>query len=162
MVRDSFSAKYLTLPLTSLPGPECIEGTVSEAELVSKRHDQVSDNSQHRYLDEAYHQSRIYNLSDINVPVLSVANLGGILLHLRGNVNGYLEAGTPNKWLYFISGRHDLPFYLPHYVRLQRSCECLKLIQKTLLDDVSQSSMLGSRTKTGTDGRKVRITALLP
>ncbi|GFZ47209.1 hypothetical protein JCM24511_04952 [Saitozyma sp. JCM 24511] len=102
-------------------GPECIEGTVSEAELVSKRHDQVSDNSQHRYLDEAYHQSRIYNLSDINVPVLSVANLGGILLHLRGNVNGYLEAGTPNKWLYFISGRHDLPFYLPHYVRLQRS-----------------------------------------
>jgi hypothetical protein len=68
------------------------------------------------------------------------------MLHLRGNVVGYLEAGTPNKWLYFISGRsvdatpgpskslmqqlrqrtilhrHDLPFYLPHYVELQKSC----------------------------------------
>jgi hypothetical protein len=54
------------------------------------------------------------------VPLLSVANLGGITLHLRGNVVGYLEAQSKNKWLYFISGRHDIPFYLvsrptPHH-----------------------------------------------
>ncbi len=42
-------------------------------------------------------------------------------MHLRGNVMGYLEAGTANKWLWFIAGRHDLPFYLPHYVALQKS-----------------------------------------
>ena len=46
---------------------------------------------------------------------------GGILLHLRGNVIGYMEAGSRNKWLYFITGRHDLPFYLPEYVALQKS-----------------------------------------
>lgn len=44
--------------------------------------------------------------------MLSVANLGGITLHLRGNVVGYLEAGSKNKWLHFVSGRHDIPFYL--------------------------------------------------
>ena len=46
---------------------------------------------------------------------------GGILLHIRGNVIGYLEAGSKNKWLYFITGRHDLPFYLPEFVALQKS-----------------------------------------
>jgi hypothetical protein len=86
-------------------GPECIEGTIPTEELVANRNDQTIDNAAHRYLDEPYHASRVYNLGDIEVPVLSVANLGGIMLHLRGNVVGYLEAGTRNKWLYFISGR---------------------------------------------------------
>ncbi|KAG7532083.1 hypothetical protein FFLO_03891 [Filobasidium floriforme] len=102
-------------------GPDCAEGARTADQLVERRRDQTIDNRDHRYLDEQYHDSRVYQLSDIEVPVLSVANLGGIMLHLRGNVVGYLEAGTPNKWLYFISGRHDLPFYLPHYVELQKS-----------------------------------------
>jgi len=102
-------------------GPECVEGTIPKEELMANRNDQTIDNASHRYLDEPYHSSRVYNLGDIEVPLLSVANLGGIMLHLRGNVMGYLEAGTKNKWLYFISGRHDLPFYLPHYVKLQKS-----------------------------------------
>ncbi|KAJ9094994.1 hypothetical protein QFC21_005787 [Naganishia friedmannii] len=102
-------------------GPECLEGTLGKEELIALRRDQTQDNKEHRYLDEPYHASRVYKLEDIDVPVLSVANLGGILLHLRGNVVGYLEAGTKNKWLYFISGRHDLPFFLPEFVELQKS-----------------------------------------
>ncbi|GHJ83654.1 hypothetical protein NliqN6_0056 [Naganishia liquefaciens] len=102
-------------------GPECLEGTLPKEELVALRKDQTEDNKVNRYLDDPYHASRVYKLEDIDVPVLSVANLGGILLHLRGNVVGYLEAGTKNKWLWFISGRHDLPFYLPHFVELQKS-----------------------------------------
>lgn len=90
---------------TGCPGPECIEGTLSTEELVVSHRDQTIDNAAHRYLDEPYHASRVYNLSDIEVPMLSVANLGGIMLHLRGNVVGYLEGGSKNKWLYFISGR---------------------------------------------------------
>ena len=96
---------------------------MTEEELEANRRDQTIDNRQYRYLDEPYHASRVYKLSDIEIPLLSVANLGGILLHLRGNVMGYLEAGSKNKWLYFISGRHDLPFYLEHYVKLQKSCK---------------------------------------
>ncbi|GAA6008875.1 uncharacterized protein JCM10292_002631 [Rhodotorula paludigena] len=102
-------------------GPECLEGVIPPEQLVKLRADQTIDNREHRYLDEPYHASRTYDLGDIEVPVLSVANLGGNTLHLRGNVVGYLEAGTANKWLWFISGRHDLPFYLPHYVELQKS-----------------------------------------
>ena len=74
-----------------------------------------------RYLDDEYYADREYNLEDIEVPVLSVANWGGITLHLRGNVEGYTWAGSRNKWLRFITGRHDLPFYYPEEVEVQRS-----------------------------------------
>ncbi|KAH8083130.1 X-Pro dipeptidyl-peptidase protein [Filobasidium floriforme] len=102
-------------------GPECLEGSVPLSTRLALRRDQTIDNKENRYLDDPYHASRVYDLGAIEVPLLSVANLGGILLHLRGNVVGYMEAGTKNKWLYFISGRHDLPFYLPHFVKLQKS-----------------------------------------
>jgi hypothetical protein len=46
---------------------------------------------------------------------------GGILLHLRGNIQGYLRAGSKFKYLRAIVGRHDLPFYYPEEVELQRS-----------------------------------------
>ncbi|KAL8276718.1 hypothetical protein RQP46_010897 [Phenoliferia psychrophenolica] len=123
-------------------GPECLEGTLTEEELVANRNDQTIDNHAHRYLDEPYHASRVYELSQIEVPVLSVANLGGIMLHLRGNVVGYEEAGTKNKWLYFISGRHDLPFYLPQFVKVQKS-----FLDAWLKDDDPEGWKLGPNVK---------------
>jgi len=36
-------------------------------------------------------------MADIEVPLLSVGNWGGILLHLRGNVEGYTHAGSEFK-----------------------------------------------------------------
>lgn len=41
--------------------------------------------------------------------------------HLRGNVQGYLHAGSKLKYLRFITGRHDLPFYYDEEVDLQLS-----------------------------------------
>lgn len=60
-------------------------------------------------------------MEDIKVPLLSVANWGGICLHLRGNVEGYTWAGSDLKYLRFITGRHDLPFYYPAEAEVQRS-----------------------------------------
>lgn len=60
-------------------------------------------------------------MSDIKVPVLSVGNWGGILLHLRGNVEGFLNAGSEYKYLRFVTGRHDLPFYSEENVEMQKS-----------------------------------------
>lgn len=60
-------------------------------------------------------------MGDIDVPLLSVANWGGILLHLRGNVEGYTHAGSRHKYLRFITGRHDLPFYYDEEAEVQRS-----------------------------------------
>ncbi|OQU99474.1 hypothetical protein CLAIMM_05104 [Cladophialophora immunda] len=102
-------------------GPDTIEGTLEEVELRANCHDQNVDNVNNHFLDDDYYASKDYNLSDIEVPLLSVGNWGGILLHLRGNVEGFLNAGSKHKYLRFITGRHDLPFYTKEYVDMQRS-----------------------------------------
>lgn len=102
-------------------GPDTIEGDLSEEELVANRNDQTVDNVTNQFRDDAYYASKEYNMEDIKVPLLSVANWGGILLHLRGNVMGYLNAGSDLKYLRFITGRHDLPFYYKEEVEIQRS-----------------------------------------
>jgi predicted acyl esterase len=71
-------------------------------------------------LDDEYYAKRDYKLEDIEVPLLSVANWGGITLHLRGNVEGYNHARSQYKFIRFITGRHDLPFYYPEEVDIQR------------------------------------------
>ncbi|CAI7613340.1 unnamed protein product [Penicillium pancosmium] len=100
-------------------GPDTIEGDLSANELDANRYKAILH--QQRFRDDEQIASININLEDINVPILSVANLGGSLLHLRGNVNGYLWAGSEFKYLRFIVGRHDLPFYYPEEVEVQRS-----------------------------------------
>ncbi|KAH8887262.1 alpha/beta-hydrolase [Thozetella sp. PMI_491] len=102
-------------------GFDTIEGNLSELQLVASRRDQNEDNAAHRYLDEEYYASRDYDIGDIQVPLLSVGNWGGILLHLRGNIEGYLYAGSKHKYLRLITGRHDLPFYSKQNVEMQKS-----------------------------------------
>ena len=43
------------------------------------------------------------------------------MLHLRGNVEGWTWAGSKFKYLRFITGRHDLPFYYHDEVEVQKS-----------------------------------------
>ncbi|HZR80468.1 MAG TPA: CocE/NonD family hydrolase [Candidatus Binatia bacterium] len=50
-------------------------------------------------------------IADIEVPLLSAGNWGGAGLHLRGNVEGWLEAGSAQKWLQIHVGDHVAPFY---------------------------------------------------
>ena len=102
-------------------GPDTIEGDLSEEELAANRQDQTIDNVKNRFRDDEYYASKDFDLADVKVPLLSVANWGGILLHLRGNVQGYLHAGSELKYLRFITGRHDLPFYYEEEVEIQRS-----------------------------------------
>ncbi|RHZ51320.1 hypothetical protein CDV55_102922 [Aspergillus turcosus] len=102
-------------------GPDTLEGDLSEEELLANRNDQTIDNVTNRFRDEPYYASKEYNMEDIKVPLLSVANWGGILLHLRGNVVGYMNAGSEHKYLRFITGRHDLPFYYKEEVEVQKS-----------------------------------------
>ncbi|KAK4182822.1 cocaine esterase [Podospora australis] len=102
-------------------GPDTIEGDLSEEQLAANRRDQTVDNQEHRFRDEEYYASKEYHMGDIEVPLLSVGNWGGILLHLRGNIQGYLHAGSKLKYLRMITGRHDLPFYYPEEVAVQKS-----------------------------------------
>jgi predicted acyl esterase len=102
-------------------GPDTIEGDLSEQERAQNRRDQNQDNLENRFRDDEYYASKEYDMGDIKVPLLSVANWGGILLHLRGNVEGFVQAGSELKYLRFITGRHDLPFYYEEEVEIQRS-----------------------------------------
>ena len=51
------------------------------------------------------------HLEDIRVPLLSAGNWAGAGLHLRGNVEGYLGAGSAQKYLQVHVGDHVTPFY---------------------------------------------------
>ncbi|KAJ4154908.1 hypothetical protein LMH87_000179 [Akanthomyces muscarius] len=102
-------------------GDDTIEGDLSDEERKTNRCDQTVDNVTHKFRDEPYYAARDFRLEDIQVPLLSVANLGGIGLHLRGNVHGYMHAGSKFKYLRFIVGRHDLPFYYEKETELQLS-----------------------------------------
>ncbi|KXX75396.1 Cocaine esterase [Madurella mycetomatis] len=102
-------------------GPDTIEGDLPEDVLVANRRDQNVDNQINRFRDQEYYASKEYDMGDIEVPLLSVGNWGGILLHLRGNIQGFLHSGSKFKYLRMITGRHDLPFYYEDEVDIQRS-----------------------------------------
>lgn len=108
-------------PMRPRSAPETLEGNLSEEERAENRQDQTVDNRNHRFRDEEYYASKEYDMGDIDVPLLSVGNWGGILLHLRGNIEGYVHAGSEKKWLRMITGRHDLPFYYDEEVEVQVS-----------------------------------------
>ncbi|KAE8861480.1 hypothetical protein PTNB73_07034 [Pyrenophora teres f. teres] len=102
-------------------GPDTVDGNLSEEVRAKNRQDQTIDTAANKFRDEQYYASKEYDMSDIEVPLLSVGNWGGILLHLRGNIEGYAHAGSEFKYLRMITGRHDLPFYYKEEVEIQRS-----------------------------------------
>ncbi|KAH7134858.1 Alpha/Beta hydrolase protein [Dendryphion nanum] len=102
-------------------GLDTLDGDLDETTLIANRRNQMLDTASYRFLDEEYYAGRNFEVENIEVPLLSVANWGGILLHLRGNVLGWMRASSPYKFLHFIVGRHDLPFYYDQSAKLQQS-----------------------------------------
>lgn len=125
-------------------GLDTLEGDLDSEELVRLRNDQRLDNAKHRFCDEEYYASREYHLADIKVPLLSVGNWVGILLHLRGNVTGYLDAGSDLKYLRFVVGRHDLPFYSKAVTDLK-----LSFLNAFLKDKDTEGLSTGKAPKVG-------------
>ncbi|KAH3972250.1 hypothetical protein HBH70_002410 [Parastagonospora nodorum] len=102
-------------------GPDTVDGNLSDEVRAKNRQDQTIDTAKNKFRDQTYYASKEYDMSDIEVPLLSVGNWGGILLHLRGNIEGYAHAGSEFKYLRMITGRHDLPFYYTEEVEIQKS-----------------------------------------
>lgn len=92
---------------------------LSDELLAGNRTDHPGAHRRH-HLDDAWHRGRTPNLGKIKVPVLSAGNWGGPGVHLRGNVGGFIEAGSEQKWLSMHIGTHFESFYLPQYVALQK------------------------------------------
>src|SRR5205814_4155123 len=56
----------------------------------------------------------------ITAPLLSAANWGGMGLHTRGNFEGYLAAGSRQKWLEVHGDTHFTHFYSKYGEALQK------------------------------------------
>lgn len=96
-------------------GPE----TLDEAQLARNRCDFGAAIRAHT-LDDAYHRARSADWSRITVPFLSAANWGGQGLHLRGNMEGFLRAASPQKWLEAHGIEHWTHYYTDYGRDLQK------------------------------------------
>lgn len=59
-------------------GTDSLEGVLPEEELARKRVEQPVEAVGNKYLDDEYFQSKDFDISDIQVPILSAANLVSI------------------------------------------------------------------------------------
>lgn len=96
-------------------GPE----TLTEDELFERQNNMVTNINAHPLCD-GYYKELTADLSKIEVPVLSSGNWGGQHLHLRGNIEGYLNAGSKEKWLEIHGLQHFTEFYTDYGENMQR------------------------------------------
>lgn len=92
---------------------------LSEDLLAGNRIDFLHALSSHP-LNDAFHRQRTPDFSRIEVPLLSAGNWGGMGLHLRGNVEGFVRSASTQKWLEMHTEAHYEAFYLPDSVALQQ------------------------------------------
>jgi hypothetical protein len=93
--------------------------TLSEAELAANRADSPGEATRRKLCDD-YYAARTADFSQIEVPLLSAANWGGMGLHTRGNFEGYLGAGSKQKWLEVHGDTHFTHFYSKYGETLQK------------------------------------------
>ena len=104
-------------PITgeTIAGPE----TLSEDELARNRADVGGEALRRRLIDD-YYRARMPDFSKIEAPMLSAGNWGGQGLHPRGNFEGYLRAGSKQKWLEVHGDTHFTHFYSNYGSALQK------------------------------------------
>ena len=107
-------------PKSAITG-ELVAGpqTLSQAELAANRADCPGE-AKRRKLYDAYYAERTADFSKIKAPLLSAANWGGMGLHTRGNFEGYLAAGSDQKWLEVHGDTHFTHFYSKYGEDLQK------------------------------------------
>jgi uncharacterized protein len=93
--------------------------TLSDAELAKNRADTPGEAKRRRLRDD-YHTARTAEFENIEAPLLSAANWGGMGLHPRGNFEGWLRAGSKQKWLEVHGDTHFTHFYSSYGEALQK------------------------------------------
>ncbi len=93
--------------------------TLPNAELAKNCADSPGEAKRRRLVD-AYYASRTADFEQIEAPLLSAANWGGMGLHTRGNFEGFLRAGSKQKWLEVHGDTHFTHFYSNYGEALQK------------------------------------------
>ncbi|MGN7300194.1 CocE/NonD family hydrolase [Ferdinandcohnia sp. SAFN-114] len=99
-----------------IAGPE----TLSDEELAKNRIDIDHEIYSNTLATDPYYLERQVDWSKVTVPILSAGNWGGLGLHLRGNVEGYVQAASKEKWLEIHGLEHWTHFYTDYGRNLQR------------------------------------------
>src|SRR6266481_4313461 len=97
----------------------CGSENLLHEELVRNRCDLGNEIFAHP-LDDGYNKTRSPVWSKVTVPFLSAGNWGGQGLHLRGNVEGFVRAASPHKWLELHGLEHWTHFYTDYGRLLQK------------------------------------------
>lgn len=94
--------------------------TLSEEELRRNRCDIGKDILAHPMYDDYYRERNCNDFSKIKTPLLSAGNWGGQGLHLRGNIEGFMRAGSEEKYLEIHGLEHWTKFYCDDGLALQK------------------------------------------
>jgi len=100
----------------SIAGPD----ELSDDELRANRRDIPGKLLSAELITDSYYAERTPDLAAIEVPVLSCGNWGGHGVHLRGNIQGWLGAGSGQKWMELHGREHWTEFYTDYGVALQK------------------------------------------
>ncbi|MDN4592183.1 peptidase S15 [Xenophilus aerolatus] len=90
-----------------IAGPQ----TLSSEEMAAHIADLPAQQRAAQFATDPYFVERTPKLEDIEVPVFSRGNWGGIGLHLRGNTEGFMRAGSSRKWLEMHGDTHWTEYY---------------------------------------------------
>jgi len=93
--------------------------TLALSELAKNRADTPGEAKRRRLYDD-YHAARTADFAQIETPLLSAGNWGGMGLHTRGNFEGYCRAGSKEKWLEVHGDTHFTHFYSNYGETLQK------------------------------------------
>ncbi|GBD08488.1 Putative serine esterase [Candidatus Thermoflexus japonica] len=109
-VQHGQGARGFLDPVTGewVAGPE----TLPEEMLARNRVDSFQQ-ARWRELDDEWYRARSADWSRVKVPFLSAGNWGGHGLHLRGNVEAFVQAASTQKWLEI----HGLEHWTLYYSR---------------------------------------------
>lgn len=94
--------------------------TVDEA-ILEKRRADLGSEIKETVLLGSWHEERNPDWSKVDVPMLSSGNWGGHGLHLRGNVEAFVRAASPRKWLEIHDEAHWVDFYTDRGIALQKA-----------------------------------------
>ena len=93
--------------------------TLTDEALRNNRAD-VDGEALRRHAIDDYYRARIPDFSQIEAPLLSAGNWGGQGLHPRGNFEGFMRAGSRQKWLEVHGDTHFTHFYSNYGSDLQK------------------------------------------
>jgi uncharacterized protein len=107
-------------PKSRVTGENVSGGENLSDEQLMKNRRNVTQEVADRPLIDAFYEERTPKLENIEVPLLSAANWGGMGLHTRGNFVGWEKAGSQQKWLEVHGDSHFTPFYRQEGEDLQK------------------------------------------